>query len=317
MSAELTIVGWHNVEGTSCFPSRPGAGTRGLFQQLRAIKLTANVVDLASAVRDLHDGRPLPPRAIALTFDDGYRDNLTQAVPMLRSLGLRATFFLVPGLLDGEPLAWWESIAAALRSSHQPSVHWYGKSYDLRNGDRDIAVDEISASLKRMDQHQRRAEVNGLVARLACADETGLGHTFLDWDDARELAHSGNAIGSHGLDHAILRNEDPAAQLENLTVSKSALERELSVPVTTLAYPNGSAEDFDMSTVASAAAAGYEAALTTIEGWNSPSTPRFQLCRFVLFPERGVRSVVRLAAQWCGHRLAPAPAPSLPSSGRP
>jgi peptidoglycan/xylan/chitin deacetylase (PgdA/CDA1 family) len=316
MSSELTILGWHNVESTWCFPSRPGAGARGLFEQLRAIKHTANVVDLADAVEQLRDGRSLPPRAVALTFDDGYRDNLTHAVPMLRSLGLHATFFLVPGLLDGVPLAWWERLGAAVRTSTEVSLRWDGTSYDLRH-DRNVALEAISALLKRMDQQQRHAAVAEIVAQLGGADEPATPRTFLDWDEAHELAHSGNSIGSHGSDHAILGNETPAAQREALIGSKAALEHGLRVPVTMLAYPNGAAEDFDATTEAFADAAGYRAAVTTIPGWNSASTPRFRLRRFVLSPERGVRSVVRLAGRWCRHRLPRAAARLAPSSGGP
>ena len=99
MTGSLLILGWHNVAPTSGFPSVRGCGESGLRQQLRLLRRGADVVDLADALRDLQRGRELPRRAVAITFDDGYRDNVTLAAPLLRDLGLPATFFLVPEFL--------------------------------------------------------------------------------------------------------------------------------------------------------------------------------------------------------------------------
>src|SRR4051812_23337545 len=99
-SSQLLVLCYHNVDPTWSFPARRRAGRLGLERQLRLLKRLATVVPLETAVGALAEGRSLPPRAVALTFDDGYRDNLTVAVPMLQQLELPATFFLVPGLLD-------------------------------------------------------------------------------------------------------------------------------------------------------------------------------------------------------------------------
>jgi hypothetical protein len=110
----LIVLMWHNVEGTWCYPAAPGAGTRGLAQQLRRLKQLASVVPLEDALEALAAGRPLPSRAVAITFDDGYRDNLDLAAPLLQDLGLPATFFLVPGLLSYEVRPWWEIVVRGL-----------------------------------------------------------------------------------------------------------------------------------------------------------------------------------------------------------
>ena len=132
MSDRLLIFGWHNVEGTWAFPSDPGTGTEGLRRQLTLIARAANVVDLADAVDRLESGRALPARAVALTFDDGYRDNLHVALPMLESLGLRATFFLVPALLGREVTAWWERLGRAIALAQQPAFSWDGETVAAR-----------------------------------------------------------------------------------------------------------------------------------------------------------------------------------------
>src|SRR6266550_9463146 len=110
MSCRLRIFLWHNVDASWSFPSRSGTGPRGMERQFRFLRRVANVVPLRDALEALADGRDLPPRAVAITFDDGYRDNLEIAVPLLQRLGLPATFFLVPGILSGAVQPWWEAL---------------------------------------------------------------------------------------------------------------------------------------------------------------------------------------------------------------
>jgi peptidoglycan/xylan/chitin deacetylase (PgdA/CDA1 family) len=115
MTDRLLIVAWHNVERTWNYPAAPGAGAAGFEHQLRRLQRLGTIVPLAPSLRQLTTGQPLPPRAIALTFDDGYRDNLEVGALVLERLGLPATFFLVPGILDGAVSPWWETVAWAVQ----------------------------------------------------------------------------------------------------------------------------------------------------------------------------------------------------------
>ena len=122
MTPHLLILGWHNVEGTWSFPALPGQGSRGLFRQLSTVRRLGTVVDLREALDDLSAGRPLPHRAVALTFDDGYRDNLVNAKPVLARYGIPATLFLATGFVDQDTPFWWDELATMILASTQP-VH--------------------------------------------------------------------------------------------------------------------------------------------------------------------------------------------------
>jgi peptidoglycan/xylan/chitin deacetylase (PgdA/CDA1 family) len=260
-------------------------------------------MDLEQAIDDLEHRRELPPRATALTFDDGYRDNLTIAAPILASLGLPATFFVVPGLLSHEPLAWWEMLGAAFRAPPGRAIVWRNERLSLEPDQLRTTYGTVCAALKRMRQEQRLAEVEGLIALLEPAHQPDINELFLDWDDALEMIGQGFKIGSHSLDHMILANEPPDVQVANLTRSREQLEARLNVAVNVVAYPNGTATDFDQTTERAAELAGYRGAITTVPGWNSDSTPRYRLHRFVLYPERGLRTLVRLGGLSIGNRL--------------
>ncbi|MGH8895993.1 MAG: polysaccharide deacetylase family protein [Egibacteraceae bacterium] len=294
--SRLLVLGYHNVNGTWCFPSRPGAGRRGLEGQLRALRRVARVVALDQALRDLAEGRPLPPRAVAITFDDGYRDTLELAAPLLAQLGLPATTFLVPGILSGQVNPWWERLGWAFTTARADAVDFEGQRLALRDpAARRRAFRRVGERLKRRDRRQREEAADQLVEALS---PTGAYHPqelFCDWDGARALMRAGMAIGSHSMYHAILSEESGEAQHADLLDSRKLLEAELDAPIDLFAYPNGASADYDSTTIAAAEAAGYTHAVTTQDGWNRRSTPPYEIRRFVMYPERGVTGFSVLA----------------------
>lgn len=285
----LLVLGWHNVDGTWCFPAGPGKGRSGLERQLRILQRLCTIVPLGSALRDLTEGRPLPPRALAVTFDDGYRDNLTIAGPMLRRLGVPATCFLVPGILSGETDPWWERLAWGFARATAPGVDWEGTRLDTADVPaRRQAFDQVSGALKTRDRKERDAAVAELVELLEPGGASyDAREMFLDWDGARELGGY-MELGSHTMYHAILSQEDAAAQHDDLARSREELRRGTGAEIGVLAYPNGKQADYDDATLSAAAAAGYDHAITTERGWNRPSTPRYEIRRWVMNPERGL-----------------------------
>ncbi len=134
-----------------------------------------------------------------------------------------------------------------------------------------------------------------MVAALAPPPRADLEELFLDWPGARDLADRGFEIGSHSSHHAILSEEPPEAQMADLAESRAALEQGLGVPVTSVAYPNGGRLDYDGATLAAAEAAGYESGITTRKGLTGRRTPRFEVRRVVVYPERGTRVLRTLA----------------------
>lgn len=290
LPARLTVLCWHNVEGTWCFPSPPGEGLRGLERQLRLLRRVARVVPLDRALADLAEGRPIGPRNVALTFDDGYADQLELAVPLLERLGLPATFFLVPDLLSGSVRAWWEVAGWAFTNTRRERLSWEGEDLDLRTPiTRRDAYRRAGERLKRRDRAARESAVDALVELLDPAGEPGDGALFCDWDAARGFARRGFAIGSHSQSHAILAEEEPAEQERDLAESRRRLHEGFGLPIDLLAYPNGTPADYDDATVRAAAAAGYRHALTMRSGVHAAGVPPYEVRRVGLTPLAGPR----------------------------
>lgn len=287
MSKRLLVLGWHNVAGTYAFPSSGEAGRKGFAQQMRVLARTTNVLALDDALERLAGGAPMPSRAVAITFDDGYADNLTLAVPILEHLGLPATFFLVPGLLSGESDPWWETLGWAIFSSPLDTFDWEDITFTLGDdGARGSAYDRLVPLLKFRPRADRDAAMTALLAMLSPQGEPP--RLFMDWSGARELVRRGFSVQSHTCTHPVLSQETPAEQQRELVEARKQLEEELSIEISTLAYPHGGPPDYDAHTLKAASAAGYSWGITTREGFTTRDTAPLEILRCVVYPERGV-----------------------------
>lgn len=276
----LLVLGYQNIEETWFWPVPVGAGVRAFVRQLKVLARIANVVSLERALDALADGQPLPPRAVALTFDDGYRDTLAVALPALRQLGMPATVYLVPGFLAGREHAWWERLGWAVRRSRSTHLPFGGRTWSLADPDERVgALRAVETTVKGMTHVERKQIVERLVEDLRPSGAWDVNDLFLDWGEARKLATGGMAIGSHTLGHAILGRERAADQRADLLWSRELLRKELQVDVPTLAYPNGARGDYDTVTIDAAREAGYSHALTT---WGRPvshGAAPYEICR--------------------------------------
>lgn len=284
MSRRLLVLGWHNIDSSPYAPAEPGAGRRGFERQLAVLDRVATVVPLGEAVDTLAAGGSLPPRSVALTFDDGYADWLDAAVPALDRRGMHGTFFLVSALLSGHRVAWWEDLAAAFENAEVAHLEWAGRTHDLSTPQARHATQEaLKAELKLVDRATRVAAVEAIAARIAPSAPPAP-PLFLDWEGARALAATGHGVGSHTVTHPILAREDVDTQLAELVESRRALEDGLGQTVDLLAYPNGGKGDYDERTLEFAERAGYRAAITTRPGLAGPAGSPFAMRRVLVTP---------------------------------
>lgn len=280
------VLGYHNLLPTAAFGGDDSAVT-DFRSQLSTIAGSCAVVPL---VGDEPAGRARRPR-VALTFDDGYLDNATVVADLLLDRRLPATFFLVSSFLDGTDYPWWEVVAATCTHPGVTRVEVARRKLELTSAD---ARADAQRQVETLCRAADLAERDEILAELR--DSTGpagaeavaeaVARTpMMTWKDARALLDAGFSIGSHTSRHAILAREDASVVAGELGDSKRRLEAELGVDVTTLAYPNGAADDFDDTTVRLAREAGYRHAVTTVPGVNVARTDLLSLRRLVLEPQ--------------------------------
>lgn len=293
--ARLSVLIFHRVrpQADPMFPGEPDAVR--FEQQLRWVRDWFTVLPLADAVAGLRAGK-LPPRPLAITFDDGYADNATLAMPILRKLGLHATFFVATGFLNGGRM-WNDTVIEAVRAAQGARLDLTPLGLgvvDLSGTEaRRAAVDRLLIHLKHLpiDERLRKAD--------AFAAATGIGrHSDLMMTDAqvKALDASGMAIGAHTVSHPILATLPDDVARREIDESRRTLEEIVGKRVTLFAYPNGKpGKDYAARHVAMVRDLGFDAAVSTAPGAAAPSCDLFQIPRFTPWDREAWRYGLRLA----------------------
>lgn len=254
----------------------------------------------------------VPPGALAITFDDGYADNLELAHPVLARLGLPAAVFLVTGCVGTGEVPWHDRVLRAFERTPRRSAPIPGAPGQTALHDasaRRAAAFRALALLKPLPESERLDSVRRLATLLDAPDADAPGQRLmLDWDQVRALHRAGWAIGSHTVTHPILSRQDPARVREELTSSKRVIEEALGAPVVLFAYPNGRPEDYTEDVVRRVGEAGYRVAVTTTFGTNEAGDDPLRWRRGTPWEPDAARFALKLAY----YRAA---APSGPIAG--
>ena len=249
-----------------------------------------NVMSLSQLLDRVEQGIGVEPRTLAITFDDGYRDNYTYAHPILEKYNLPATLFVATGYTDTFRRMWNDRIADAIQHTDRGfvTVTLPAETLTLRldsERSKHGTMLLVLEKLKSLPESAKQRVVDDIVQQAGCTKTPG-DRLMLNWAELREMAASIWEIGSHTVEHRILTKTSPAAAERELRTSKEALEEHLQIPITLLAYPNGKEDDFSQSVKGLAQSAGYRAALTTVSELNGEGFEPFEIRRISPWEEQ-------------------------------
>jgi peptidoglycan/xylan/chitin deacetylase (PgdA/CDA1 family) len=238
----------------------------------------------------------LPSRALLVTFDDGYRDFVDAALPILRRYQIPATLFVTTGFVDEQTRPyWWDELWQMVSRTARSEVVLPGLTLRLESN-RAAACRNLTEWLKQLTPARRNTILAGLPEQLG-VDPQRRGDV-LGWSELRELSREGFVIAPHSRTHELLDQlDEPAIEVE-LAGSRDDIARELGICPAIFAYPNGNFDDRVMQVLARS---GFQAAFTTIRGSNIwPSShslalrrdaPRRSLIYFALQLEQPIASL--------------------------
>jgi peptidoglycan/xylan/chitin deacetylase (PgdA/CDA1 family) len=257
--------------------------TRHRFEaQLTYLARSADIVPLGETVAGLASGKISPRRRmLSITFDDGYRDNLTEALPILQRMGLPMTLFVATGGLESNTPFWWDRVGAVLARTDRRQL-----ALDLPGQPRlRLPLESVSQrehALKTLGDvlwahaDVSRDETVTEIERQLGVDGRRYAPPLLTPDEVVQMAKAGVEIAAHTVNHWNLARLPAAEVASEMRASREYLERLCGVPVTGFAYPAGhkSAEVVRM-----AREVGFAYAVSTVSGINRHPPSMFELER--------------------------------------
>ncbi len=322
------ILLYHRVAEPAFDPQLLCVSPRRFAEQLEALAERVELLSLVELVAALRDG-VLPRRAAALTFDDGYQDNLETAKPLLEARRVSATVFVATGRLHGERRFWWDRLerlllrpgvlASALevraggeaRRWELGAVARYDEAAFERHRRWNVLTPEDPTlrhaayrELHHLLRQQGPAEHESVLEQIEACHEP-LPHEAkpaigLQAEGLRRLAGGGLVeVGAHSVSHSRLAGLPIDEQRMEIEESKRRLETLLGRGVRSFAYPFGSRADYTSDTVRLVREAGFSCACANEPGAVRRGSDPFELPRMIVRDWSGDELASRLEG-WFG-----------------
>ena len=308
------ILLYHRVASATTDPWRLAVSPPHFAEHLEVLRNAFRPLTVGELVEALQ-GRRLPPRGVAVTFDDGYADNLLAGLPLLEQYEVPATVYLTAGYIGTTREFWWTEVerlflepgplperlearkdglfwscdlgSSSAYSAAEAQNHreWVIQSTsDFSSSafptERHAAFQSLLAFLEPLEGQIRAAILAELYEAAGIERTTRDSHRMLTGEEAVRLASSAVVdIGAHTMTHARLSTLGLDEQRREIFDSKAHLQTMLDQPVTTFAYPFGQPADYDRRTVDLVRGAGFSCAGAVADVAVSRSSPPFELPR--------------------------------------
>lgn len=319
-SQKALILMYHRVAEVNLDPWRLCVTPQHFDEQLQVLKREANPMSLRQLVQAFRQGK-IPDRAVAVTFDDGYADNLHNATPLLEKHDIPATVFITTGYIGQEREFWWDELERLLLTPgtlpDRLALTVQGKPYEWQLGeaavytqadyqtDRDYKAWEAQPGsrlffyyavwevLRPLAAAERRQSLDAILIWAKGNPAARSTHRTLTHQELSTLAEAAPIeIGAHTLTHPFLSTQLPIEQHTEMHQSKATLEDWLNRPITSFSYPFG---NYSPETVALTQSIGFDCACSTVEDIFWRGSDRFQIPRVAVEDWNGEAFAQQLA----------------------
>lgn len=265
---QLQILAYHSINKVNFKPLEMEQEPENFKRQMEHLKKNYTVLSAADLLEYRNNHKKILRNAVMLTFDDGYRDNYTNAYPILKELKIPAVFFITTQFVGNRDFYYFDVIRYGLKMSKKKYIDLRAIGLDgFALWDNEIYLSSIVldmlSQLKPLSKDKQYEKTTKIIGKL------GLDKNFLQtqkpyllWDEVIEMSQNGIDFGSHTMTHAHLPSLSKDGCLAELIQSQQLLEKNLSKKISLLAYPFGSAGDYNETIEEIAQESGYEAALS-------------------------------------------------------
>jgi len=290
---KLFILIYHRVLDEPDF-MRPGEVDKVAFTwQMELLSKHFNVLPLEEALQRMQDDT-LPSRAVCITFDDGYADNYTNALPILKKFDLTATFFIASGFLNGGRM-WNDTVIEAVRNLTTLILDLTDQGlgvYETANEPQKCqTAQQLIQKIKHLDFVERAKHADAIAVKSKDLPN----YLMMTSEQLKKLQQSGMEIGGHTVNHPILAKLNNETVAQEIKTNKVYLEHLLGATLKYFAYPNGKpGVDYLDEQIHLIEQAGYLAAISTQWGVAAKGSDLWQLPRFTPWDKQQLMFMCRM-----------------------
>lgn len=276
---EVTVLAYHRVldiadEKTFRFdPELVSVSVADFEWQMTYLGRHHDPISFAQLLDALDEKSRLPPRPVIVSFDDGFDDNYRLAFPILKSLGIPATFFLATDYIGQPHTLWFDWLVYLCKQARAAGVRlpMPGEPFSFDESDSADGMARVMRRVFTLPDDERRHLIRSFEDVLNMQHPaSGFDESRpMTWEQVQEMAQAGFEFGSHTASHPILTQVGDAALRRELSVSKRILEERLGRSIDVLAYPVGL---FDERVRQQTEEAGYRLGISYTSGVNHLKT---------------------------------------------
>jgi peptidoglycan/xylan/chitin deacetylase (PgdA/CDA1 family) len=263
-------------------------------QQIKFIKEKYNIITLKQAVAGITNGNRLPENPAVVTFDDGYKNNFTLALPILQKFGVPATIFLTAGYIGSKEILPLDEVYLVITHSKKRSpitlleiglgplffdseealFESYLRTVHILKGFRAEKQKKYITLLKETldSNHERKDVVEEFLLLSKEEVTTLLGTGLID-------------IGAHTVSHEILTNISLEEAENEIVESKDIIEKYFGGEINLFAYPNGTESDYNDEHVEYLKRNEFVCSVATVSKLNGVEDDRYRLGRMSIGPD--------------------------------
>lgn len=301
---KISILNYHQVLPKPD-PMRPGEPDTEKFSwQMSLLRRYFTPLSITEAL-DRADAGTLPSKAVCVTLDDGYLNNLEFALPILERYQIPATVFVATAFSQGDNM-WNDRVIDLMSNTGTDSIDLnpvgLGQCPLGAADNRRQLAKQVILKIKYLPIAERLLQVDELYVANQQAEET---RKMMLPGEIAQLSQAGVEIGGHTHNHPILMEMNAQQQLEEITLNKGLLEQWTGTAITGFAYPNGRfGKDMDQHSLAAVEQLGFRYAVSTDAGYSHKGSNRYALKRFTPWDGAPLKFHVRMMANLMAKQAA-------------
>jgi peptidoglycan/xylan/chitin deacetylase (PgdA/CDA1 family) len=275
---------YHRVTDYDNDPQKLCVKPGTFYDQLATLRKSHRFINIDEMSETLVRGNRLHPGSIVVTFDDGYADNLHQALPILESLSIPAVFFISTGQVGSRNLFWWDELDLACTGLKDDKERLNHVLAEQRVTDLQTLYSRTLLACKRSATvSERDGALKWARGQLQVNESELAKYRSMTSEEVRRLSHSSMAtVGAHGVNHLSLAHVSDHDLQSEVNVSIGVVRELTGSSPLHFAFPYGEPQDFDQRTITICRNAGLKSAAANYPDDIRSGSERFAYPRLVV-----------------------------------